>query len=36
MTPRTCAQCGDTSGPFARVGDLWICEDHIDKKDSEQ
>lgn len=34
--PRTCAQCGDENGPFVRVGDLWICEDHVDRKDSEQ
>ncbi|MFF3620002.1 AP2 domain-containing protein [Streptomyces sp. NPDC002467] len=33
MSPRTCAQCGDENGPFVRVGDLWICEDHVDPKD---
>jgi hypothetical protein len=32
---RTCAQCGDENGPFVRVGDMWICEDHVEK-DGEQ
>lgn len=35
--PRTCAQCGDTSGPFVRIdATTWICEGHVDEEDGQQ